>query len=229
MEKTKHKIVKRSVKHVFTPEETAALNVEFGQAYDGVKSAEADFDAVKSVHKAKITEAESKMISLRATINAGFDFREKPLILVMDLKAGKKFFYLESCLIDGEIPQEEQPVITEAVTEQDRQQELIEAEAKFEKREVIKLFEPLKQDFGTLTVGRFEDKWYSSLNVRIGEKTITERLDSEQPCSKKRIDQIRRALKTFAGWVEETLGREEAKGFKNQMELIKTEHAEREE
>jgi hypothetical protein len=36
-------------------------------------------------------------------------------------------------------------------------------------------------------------------------------------------------LKTFAGWVEETLGREEAKGFKNQMELIKTEHAEREE
>ena len=36
---TKYKIVKRTVKHVFTPDETAKLNVDFGQSFDSLQAA----------------------------------------------------------------------------------------------------------------------------------------------------------------------------------------------
>ena len=222
----KHKIVKRSVKHVFTPDETAKLNVDFGQSFDSLQSAEADKKSVVTVHTAKVQEAESRMISIRATINAGFEMREKPLVLVMDMEAGKKYFYLESDLVEGELPESAVPLITEAITDQDRQQELIEAEAKFEHQANIELFQAVKNDFGWLKVGRLNDKWFSALNVSVGGKSIAERLDGEQPCSRNRIDQVKRAVKTLQGWMEETLGREEAKGFKNALEFVKAGQAE---
>ncbi len=226
MKENKLKVVKRSVKHVFTPEETAKLNVDFGQSFDSLQAAEADKKSVVIQYSAKVQEAESRMTSLRATINAGFEMRDKPLVIVFDMAAGKKHFYLESDLVDGELPEGAVALITESITDADRQQELIEAESKFECQAVIEIFAAVKTDFGWLKVGRLNDQWFSALNVSIGGKTITERLDGEQKCSKNRIDQIRRALKTFAGWVEETIGREEAKGFKNAIELCKAGQAE---
>ena len=226
---TKHKIIKRSVKHIFTPEETAKLNVDFGQSFDALQSAEADKKSVVGTYTAKVQEAEARMVSIRSTINAGFEMREKPLVQIMDMEDGKKLFYLESDLVDDELPETAVPVITEQITDADRQQELLEAEAKFEKQATIELFQAVKSDFGWLKVGRLNDKWFSALNVAIGGKSITERLDSEQPCSKNRIDQIKRAIKTVQGWMEETLGREEAKGFKNALELVKAGQGEIEE
>ena len=152
--------------------------------------------------------------------------REKPLIQILDMDAGKKHFYLETDLVKDKIPKSAVPVITEAITDADRQQELIEAEAKFEHQATIELFQAVKNDFGWLKVGRLNDKWFSALNVAIGGKSITERLDGEQPCSNNRSDQINRAVKTLQGWLEETLGREEAKGFKNALELVKAGQAE---
>lgn len=229
MPKEQFKIVKRSVKHVFTTEETAQLNVEFRQSFANLKSVEAEFDSVKASYKAKTTEAESKMETLNATLQAGFEHREKPLALVMDMKLGKKFFYLESDLVDGELPKKAEPVIVEAVTDSDRQQELLEAEAKFDAKEDIQLFQATENDRGVLTVGRLDGKWYSALRVKIGTRKIEERLDSEQACAKKRFDQITRSCKFFADWLDKSMGREEAKGFKNGIELVKAEHAEREE
>lgn len=228
--KNKYKVVKRSVKHTFTKEETAQLHTEFRQSFANLKSVEAEFDSVKASYKAKTTEAESKMETLNATLQAGFEFREKPLVLVMDMKEGKKSFYLEAALVDGEIPEGLEPVIVEPVTDADRQQELIEAESKFEARAEIPLFEYIDDDNnGEMIVGRLNGKWFSALRVRIGTRIIQERLDSEQPCSKKRSDQINRTCKRFCEWLDENLGREEAKGFKNHVELVKAEHAEREE
>ena len=227
--KTKHKIIKRSVKHVFTEPEVAQLNVEFGQSYDAMLAAEADLKSVTASYKAKVTESEARMTSLRSTINAGFEFREKPLVLIMDMKAGKKFFYLESDLVDGELPKKAEPVITEAVTDADRQQELIEAESQFDAREEIEVFPKAGEDFGSLAVGRKDGKWFTALRVKIGTRVISERLDNEQPCSKKRSDQINRALKRFSEWLNENLGREESKGFQNHIELTKAAHAERDE
>ncbi len=229
MKKTEHKIVKRSVKHIFTPEETAKLNVDFGQSFDALQSAEADKKSVVGTYTAKVQEAEARMVSIRSTINAGFEMREKPLIQILDMDAGKKFFYLETDLVKDKIPKSAIPVITESITDADRQQELLEAESKFEHQATIELFQAVKNDFGWLKVGRLNDKWFSALNVSVGGKSIAERLDSEQPCSTKRADQINRAIKTLQGWMEETLGREEAKGFKNALELVKAGQGEIEE
>jgi len=237
MTKPKLKIVKRSVKHVFTPPETADLNIQFGQSFDSLQAAEADLKSITTQYKAKVQESESRMTSLRATINAGFEMRDKNLVVVMDFKAGKKFFFLETLADDAWLKQypneldwpREFAVITEAITDADRQQELIEAEGKFEAREEIALFATAGEDSGVLTVGRLGGKWFSALRIKIGTRVISERLDKEQACSKKRPDQIKRALKRFSEWLDENLGREEAKGFQNAIELVKVEHAEREE
>ena len=226
---TKYKAVKRNVKHIFTPEETTNLNLDFRRSYDSLKSVEAEFDSVKASYKAKTTEAESRMETIASQLNAGFEFRDKQMVVVMDMKLGKKYFHLESDLVEGELPATSVPIITEPVTDADRQQELIEAEAKFEKRETIELFKPAEKDKGSVTLGLFDGKWFSALNVQVGGKSIIERLDSEQPCSKKRYDQLKRAIKKFQDWLVEVRGREEAKGFNNFLELVKAEHTEREE
>ena len=227
---TPPKIIKRNVKHVFKPEEIAALNIEFGQAYDRVKSVEKEFDSIKAKYKSMTAEAESRMETLRASINAGFDFRDKNFMVVMNMREGKKYFFDQTRLPDGELLEPSSLVadFSEPITDEDRQQELIAAEAKFEKRETIVLFDS-PDDHGTLDVGRFEGKWFSALNVKIGDQAIVERLDSEQPCSKKRFDRIKQAVKFLNGWLDDQFDREIAKGFKNSLELIKAQHAEREE
>ena len=183
MKSTKHKTVKRSVKHVFTADETAQLNVEFRQSFANLKAVQSDSQNVKSQLKAKETEAESRMETLAATLQAGFEFRDKSLVVVMDMKEGTKSFYLESDLVDGELPPESKPVLVEPVTEKDRQQELIEAESKFEAKEDIALFAGTGDDSGVLTVGRLAGKWFSALRVKIGTRVISERLDGEQACN----------------------------------------------
>lgn len=229
----KPKIIKRAVKHVFTPDEIATLSTEFRQAYSNLKAVETEFDSVKASYKAKTTEAESRMETLSATLQAGFDIRDQDCVVVYDYEAGKKHFFLAAQLEywspeDG-MPTTIEPVITEPMTDKDRQQELIQAEAAFEARTEIKLFEPAGNDQGVMVVGRLDGKWFSALRVTIGQHEISERLDGDGPGSKKRYDQVKRGLKQFDVWLETNLGREEAKGFRNAIELVKVEQAEREE
>lgn len=232
----------RAVKHVFTAEEIAEMNVRYRMADKTVHSLETEQDSVKASYKAKITEAESRKEKIGTELDAGFEIRDKNCVVVMDFNAGEKRFYLDSLvndllrkdfLSDLDWPLE-MAVITEKLTDDDRQQELLAAEAKFECREVVRLFEDAGEDAGTMTIGRLDGRWYSALQVKIGSHVITENLADEQAVSKqsgskKRPDQVKRTLKRFIEWLEETLGREEAKGFKNAVELVKAEQAEREE
>lgn len=220
----KLKNMKRSVKHVFTPEETANLNVDFRQAYANLHAVNAEFDSVKSSYKAKVTEAESKMETLNATLQAGFEYREKEVVVVFDVKAGKKSFYLKSDYDEkaGAVNADAVPVIVENMTQDDYQTELIQAEADFAKRKEIEIFPPAGNDFGVLVVGEQGGKWFSALRVKIGGVEIKERLDSEQSCSKNRFTQIERSLGRFLDFVKENLGVEESKGFKNAVELVKS-------
>lgn len=206
-------IVKKSCKHIFTLAEVAQLNVDFGNAYDAVKSAEADFDAVKSVHKAKITEAESRMTTLRATINAGFEMRVKELTCVFRPKDKKKDFY---CYVpDGDpFPK---PLLTEDMTSDDFQQELIQAESVFSKQKKIELWNA-GEDKGLLIVGQLGDKWYSAIRGNVGKQTIEERLDSEQKAFKERKAAIAMAAKRCDEWLALTLGKDAAKGFRSGIE-----------
>jgi len=231
----KLKTIERDVKHIFTPDEIAALNVRFGAAYDALGSAEADFESVKAVHKAKITEAESKMVTLRCTINAGFETREENCVVVYDLSGGKKRFYLESQVTaqiekSGKFdPTALVSAITEELTAEDRQQELIDAENAFECKESIELFPPAGADSGSLIIGRQNAKWFTACRVTIGKHTLTDRLDSEQKATKTRPDAVKQAVKKYAAWLVEKLGKEAAKGFENHAALAVASHAEREE
>jgi|SRR5665213_2763057 len=229
MKKETLKIIVKNVKHVFTTTEIAKLNVEFGTAYDAIAVAEANLKSVTEVEKAKVSEAKARSARIRSEVNAGFENRDEKCVVVLDLKAGKKHFYLESSLVDGKFQKCEVPILTEAITDGDRQQELLEAESQFEAKEDIELFKPAGQDIGVLTVGRLNGKWFAALRVKIGTRAITERLDSEQPFAKKRADGVKKACKRFDEWLKENLGHEEAKGFQNALALVVAEHNEREE
>lgn len=199
-------LVKKSVKHFFTPEELAVLNVDFGNAYDAVKSAEADFDAIKAVHKGKIQEAESKMTTLRATINAKFEYREKELEVVFRPADKKKDYYLP------EHGDHSPVVLTEDMTQDDFQQDLLQAESVFSKRRELNLW-AAGDDRGTLIVGQLGNRWYSALRGNIGAVKLEERLDSEQKAFKAREAAVNTACTRALEWIAAMLGDEAAKGF----------------
>lgn len=214
MNETKPVIINRTLKHIFVPEEIAKLNVDFGNAYDAVKTAEADFDAVKAVHKAKITEAESRMTTLRATINAGFEMRDTKLRVVFRPKDRKKDLFREPP-IDGENV-DEIPILTEDMTAEDFVQELIQAESGFDGRKELSLWET-PADHGRLIIGSFGGRWFSALRCNVGKDELMERLDSEQMSFKNRFDAIKRAGKRCLEWITETLGKDNAKGFEENI------------
>lgn len=200
-------LVKKQVKHTFTVPEIAQLHVDFGQAYDAVKSAEADFDAVKAVHKATIQEAESKMILLRATINAGFETREKELVVVFHPERKKKTYHVPT-----ETGWLSEPALTEDMQPGDYQQDLLQAESVFSNKKELLLW-LAGNDTGLLIVGQLGAKWYSALRGNVGAMKIEERLDSEQKAYKAREAAVNYACIRALEWLEATLGTEGAKGF----------------
>ena len=232
----KPKIIVKKVKHTFSPAEVAELNVDFGQAFDNVQAVNKDADAQKAVLNSKITEAESRMTTLRATINAGFEIRDKRCIVVLMRKEGKKLCFLESDYLRA-VEENGEPgwihcheVATEEMTNDDYQQELLEAESAFELREEIELFKPVGEASGILVVGRLKDKWYSALRVKIpGKVLLEERLDAAQPETKYRADQVHRSVKRFKELLVENLGKDHAKGFDESLAAVIEAHKEREE
>ena len=237
MSTPKPKIETKSVKHTFTPEEILNLNGDFRRSYDSLKTVQAEFDSVKATYKAKTTEAESRMETLSATLNAGFEMRPEKCVVVFCPKDSKKYYFLDR-LVDihwrEEFPQQEDwpkdlAALVEPMTPADFQAELIEAESKFDLREEIALFQPAKDDLGFLTVGRYDKQWFAALRVKIGTRILAERLDSEQPSCKKRFDMIKQACKRFTEWLNENLGPEEAKGFQNDLATVLEKHKERDE
>ena len=201
-------IVKKSVKHTFTPAEIAMLNVDFGNAYDALGTAVADFDAIKAVHKATIQQAESKMTGLRASINAGFEYREKELEVVFRPASKKKDFYAPS----DNASNVKTLVLTEDMTSDDFQQDLLQAESIFSNRKELSLW-LAGNDTGWLIIGQLGAKWYSALRGNVGAQKIEERLDSEQKAYKTREAAVNTACTRTLEWLEATLGKEAAKGF----------------
>lgn len=200
-------IVKKSIKHEFDPDEIAALNVDFGNAYDAAGVVEAEFDQIKSAYKAKLQEAESHMITIRARINAGFEFQDTEVQVVFRPADKKKDFYL----LAGPI-EEQAPVATEDMTPQDFQQDLIQAESVFSNKRELLLW-LAGNDTGYLIVGQLGNKWYSALRCNVGAVKIEERLDSEQKALKTRHGAILMATDRALDWLTSNLGTDTAKGF----------------
>lgn len=217
-------VVKRSVKHVFTPEEMRQLNQDFVQSYSTLRGVEADIDSQKALWKSKLSEAEARMATLSSTITAGFEMRTEDCIVVFRPKDRLKDFFLK--LPEGQgYPPDAKPVATEPMTEDDFQQELISAESRFDNREEIILFSAEK-DRGVLVVGRFAGKWFSALRLNVGKVSLQERLDSEQRAFKDRFPAITSAHKRATEWLKKEL-KDLAKGFEEPMLKIVESHRER--
>jgi hypothetical protein len=220
----------KHVAHKFTVGELAVLHKDFHQSVRGQHVVESEFDSVKAQYKAKIEEAESKSEKLSALIDAGFEMQETKCVVVYEPKVRRKHYYLESELAEGWLDTEKvKPVHTEAMTNDDMQIELVEAESKFELKEAIELFKPVNKDSGILIVGRLGENWFAALRVAIGGRKLEERLDGEQPSCKKREDAVNKTVKRFSEWLVNAMGKEAAQGFEPELDKVIKAHKGREE
>jgi hypothetical protein len=226
-------VVKRSVKHDFSKDETAVLYVDFRQAHRNVAAAESDFESVKAQHKARIAEAEAKMGTLDAKLQAGFEMRDKECWVLYRTADHKKDFYVVPeftrdpasprhirCKAEGlsiaveflKMFPEVKPILTEDMTAEDYEQDLLAADSEFESRSDIELW-AADTDHGKIVVGKLRGKWYSAVRGNVGGQRVNERLDSEQKCHKLREDAVGVAGKRAMDWLEASLGKDAAKGF----------------
>ncbi len=217
------KIETKNIRHNFTPEEIAQLNVDFRQAFENLKAIDVEFDNVKALWKAKVTEAESRMETINCTLNAGFKLVDRRCRVKFDVPNRKKLYFLEDA------PEDVDPVLVEEMTTVDFQAELILAESKFECRDEIELFPRADQDFATLIVGRLGKSWFSAIRASVGSNKLDERLDSEQKSFKKRNVCVESACGRFSRWILDSLGKDAAKGFADGLKAVVEANKEREE
>ena len=208
------KNVKKVVKHVFTEPERREMGNDLARAHGSVKQIETEFEGVKASYKAKISEKESAIETLSTNLVNGFTMKEKECRVVFDVPQSKKRFYAAESAENTEVLAEE------AMTQDDFQKELIEAESVFGKRKEIELFASIDQDRGVLVVGQLKDRWYSALRISIGKKKLEERLDSEQKSFKQRYAAIKAAVSRSEEWLAASFGKESAKGFMDGLAAI---------
>lgn len=208
------KNVKKVVKHVFTEPERREMGNDLARAHGSVKQIETEFEGVKASYKAKISEKESAIETLSTNLVNGFTMKEKECRVVFDVPQSKKRFYA------AESDENTEVLAEEAMTQDDFQKELIEAESVFGKRKEIELFASIDQDRGVLVVGQLKDRWYSALRISIGKKKLEERLDSEQKSFKQRFGAIKAAVSRSEEWLAASFGKESAKGFMDGLAAI---------
>ena len=214
----------KNLRHNFTGEEKQELGGALARAFGAHRGVEAEFDGVKATYKAKLTESEARIDGLSTALMNGFELRDQECFVVYRPGKGEKDYYLdEEC---ARLETKEEVVLTERMTADDFQQELIEAESIFDCREEIQLFQPAEGDRGILVVGRLAGKWFGALRVKIGKLELNERLDAEQPCTKARADAVATAIKRVKEWAKKNLG-ELAEGFKTAFNSVEEAHKER--
>lgn len=224
------KIETKSVKHTFSNEEEKQLGGDLARTIAAARGIEAEFDQVKASYKAKTSEAEARIDSLSTALMNGFEMRQLPCVVRYRPEDKLKDYYLESEAKEHakDFPNGCTIVLTEAMTRDDFQADLLLAESKFDAREEIQLFQPTETDNGLLVVGRFAGKWFTALRVKIGKLELSERLDSEQRSFKQRADAIKLAVKRVKEWAKDNL-RDHAKGFDANFDAVIEAHKEREE
>ena len=205
------KNVKKVVKHTFTEPERREMGNDLARAHGSVKQIETEFEGVKASYKAKISEKESAIETLSTNLVNGFTMKEKDCRVVFDVPASKKRFYAADSTENTEVLAEE------AMTQDDFQKELIEAESVFGLRKEIELFPSIDQDRGVLVIGQLDGRWYSALRIFIGKKKLEERLDSEQKSFKARFGAVKAGFARADEWLNASFGATAAAGFKERF------------
>jgi hypothetical protein len=201
------------LKHSFSVEEKNALGQQLAQRFSERRGKEAEFDQVKASFKSILAEKDAAIENLSTSLVNGFEMRNKPCIVLYRPSEREKDFYLEEGF---ESKDHSLPVLTEPMTQSDFQQELLQAESRFDKREEIDLFTATERDSGVLAVGMLAGKWYTALRIKIGHHHIDERLDTEQKACRQRFDAITSAGKRALEWMQERL-QKDAKGFEDPL------------
>jgi len=208
------KIETKFVRHDFTVHEKLQFGKDLGNAISAARAVDAEFNTVKAQFKLRTEEAKAKIDSLGTKLQSGFELREKRCRVVYDAPNRKKLFFLEGA------PDDAAPVLEEPMTSDDFQQDLIIADAAFENVTEIPLFLPAGGDSGIIVIGRKNDRWFGALRIRIGQKAITEKLDTEQPSTKERSDAVRKAANRAKEWLFDNLGKDALQGFKAGIEEV---------
>jgi hypothetical protein len=225
----------KTIKHTYTHEEREQLGADLAQAFGTLRGIETEFEGIKASYKSKTAEAEAKIDRISTNITNRFHMRDAACVPTYRPADKEKDYWLEEdvkLVPDGiTIPSGlaelgKFPVLTEKMTADDFQQELIEAESKFDAREEIELFKPAEGDRGILVVGRLAGKWFSALRVKIGKLELNERLDAEQKCVKERPAAVVIAIKRFNAWAKENL-KDLATGFAESANAVVDAHKER--
>lgn len=210
------KIELKQCKHEFSAEEQNQIGGDLARAFAGLRGVENEFDQVKASYKARQTEAEARIDNLSTARMNGFEMRQKKCVVIYKPQERKKLFICEEDY--QEFGEEAHPALIEEMTQADFQADLLQADSRFSSLCEIELFKPTDQDRGLIIVGYLGKLWYAAVRANVGKNRIEERLDSEQPAAKKRFDAITQAGKRYFKWIEATLGKDNAKGFKELLD-----------
>lgn len=225
----------KTIKHSYSHEERETLGSDLARAFGSLRGVENEFDQVKASYKSKTTEAEAKIDRISTNITNGFEMRDVVCVVRYRPADKEKDYYVESEVAkleldtnNGNKAASKWPpvVLTEKMTADDFQQELIEAESKFDAREEIQLFQPVEGDRGLLIVGRLAGRWFSALRVKIGKLELNERLDAEQKAYKLRSDAVATAVKRVNEWAKNNL-KDLAAGFQESFKAVAEANKER--
>jgi len=216
------KIEVKAIKHAFTLDERDQLGADLAQAIGALRQIEFELDQLKSSYKAKTNEAEARINKLSTDRTAGWEFRNERCRVRYFPQDRRKKYFLESDV------KEENCLLDEEMAGDDFQQELIQADQKFDHLEKIALFPPAGSfDQGVLIVGQLGKLWYSAIRVTVGKQVLNERMDSEQPGAKERWGAINQAADRYEDWLMHALGKDSSAGFRNPMISALEPHRER--
>lgn len=215
--KPKPVIIDRPVKHQFTDAEMSALARKLGGELDQLNAYKDEFDSIKSTWKGKIETSEANVSAIGSLCRSGFEFRITPCVVTYDVPAKLKRFFVADT---------NEPAGEEKMTAEDYQQELLQAESVFDRRETIPLYDA-NTDKGVIVVGALKGKWFAAARLNVGAKMLTQRLDSEQKSFKSRFDAIQAVSKGALSWIEENVDVKAAKGFVDVFQKAIEPHKER--
>ena len=208
------KIEKKPIRHEFTTAELLDLGAQLATSLSDFRAVDKEFTSIKSQYKSRLDTLEAKADLLGNKMQAGFEMRDMNVFAVYRAQDGLKDYYAE-----GVDPKAKDAVIllTETMDPSDYQVELLQNKAKFECPAEIVLWPTTEGSYGKLAIGRFEDKWYTALDLRLDGREISERLDVEGRSYKQRKDAVSQGAKRAKEWLLREFDKEIAKGFENSI------------
>ena len=182
----------KNVKHVFSRDEKEKISQDLVGELAKQSGLEAEAKQVKSSYTAKLDEASARIGAYTQQLQSGFEMRLMECRVEYRPKDKKKDFFRTD---SGEL------VVTEDMTQEDFQINLLIEDAAFEAREEIELWKA-GSDSGKIVVGKAGARWTAAIRAKIGTNTLAERMTKESKSFKNRADALTAAVDRMLGWCE---------------------------